>query len=193
MMRKQTSSEILQAFLAGRVLLFLFLFFSTLFLSNNESYIISNDKNIADSSAKEKIYISEGTIIYNQQLIFINDNTNTNITLAKSKRKKVSVTTKSTLRKSKTGSANFKKNKVHIATESYKKVPSDGSSFFENCNISRIVVLPTNHNIKMIVDTTNSHFYILNRFRYLNSFYFTFNALRESHHWQNNTRPPPFV
>ena len=185
----------IHAFLAGRVLLFLFSIFPILgfAVSGDADQIV--DSLAYNSSTKVNMYVSEGTTIYNSDNIYLVDSNANSIKETAKKHKSTKIATASTSleKKSKKNAQYLQHRKVPVVTEHFNCLPLDPASSFSKNNNKDTVLLPVNQQqIKIIGIMTHYVFSVLNGYESKNSSDYPVNITRKANQWQIHTRPPPY-
>lgn len=194
MMIIRPNSKVMHAFLAGRVLLFLFSMFPILGFAVNGDADQIMDSLAYVSPTKVNMYVSEGTTIYNGTDIYLVDSNANSIKETTKKHQSTKIATASTsLKKSKKNAQYLQHRKVPLVKEHFNCLPLDpASSFSKNNNKENVSLLVNQQQIKIIGIMTHYVFYMLNGYESKNSSDFAVNIIRKDDQWQIHTRPPPY-
>ncbi len=193
MMRKRKNSKNLPVFTTVGSLLFLFFFLPISISAYNNIPIEASDSNNVHLSNKTEIYISEGTIIYNSQLIYSQGEKASVITktISRKRSKKSAIVFKLAKNKIKKTVSVAKNKDIAVTTECFKSIPAEPMSFFAKNGNSGTLFLPVNKKIYDFESIKQIQVFIHTAFLIENIFTVLSNSSDDVFQQENHTRPPP--
>ncbi|MCY0975896.1 hypothetical protein PGH12_13585 [Chryseobacterium wangxinyae] len=192
-MRKRKNSKNLPVFTTVGSLLFLFFFLPISISAYNNIPIEASDSNNVHLSNKTEIYISEGTIIYNSQLIYSQGEKASVITktISRKRSKKSAIVFKLAKNNIKKTVSVAKNKNIAVTTECFKSTPAEPMSFFAKNGNSGTLFLPVNKKIYGFESIKQIQVFIHTAFLIENIFTVLSNSSDDVFQQENHTRPPP--
>lgn len=187
-MRKlNLNSRFLLAFLAGKTL-FLFLLFPLLvYAADKEGTPKSDSLSYRSSSA---MYITEGTIVYNENNISIYQENKTGHTEKTYKKRNKNLAVSKAVAKKRGKIYHYTKR--HTSKTKFRAMPIDSDSFFSKTAAKDNIVLPATQQLKITVITSQNILLVFNNYNNVYSLDGLQKFTNDHHSQKLQIRPPPF-
>jgi hypothetical protein len=184
MKKLNLNSKSLLAFLAGKSLL-LFLILPFIVFAADGSIPKGDSLGYRPSP---NMYIAEGTVVYNANIISIDQENKPVLTKKESKkRNKNLAVSKVIIKKTVKIYQNTK-----IQNTKFKTIPSDSDSFFSTTSTKDNIVLPVNQQLKIAVTVFQNILLVFNNYNSIYSLGGLQNFTDDHHSRKLQIRPPPF-